>query len=232
MAATGLMLIGFLTSHLAGNFLLIEWLGGSKEKFNEYAHWLINLPFIIPMEIGLLAVFVIHIVSAIKVSRASRAARPEKYAYSRNLGKSTVFSRTMVKSGIVVLAFLVLHIITFKFGTEYYVDAQGNDITAAVEAAKNAPAEIAALTAESAKPVRDLYRTVIECFQQTWYSIIYIICMVVLAFHLAHGFQSAFKTFGFNHPKYNCCLVKLSYLIAAVYGIGYCLFPIYFGFIK
>jgi succinate dehydrogenase / fumarate reductase, cytochrome b subunit len=237
MAATGLMLIGFLTSHLAGNFLLLEKFGG-KEAFNNYAHWLISHPMIIPMEIGLFAIFIIHIVTAIKVSLAGKAARPQGYAMHNNLGKSSIFSRTMIQSGSVILIFLVLHLSTFKFGSDYRVDHINEAERAKLIESGKSEVEIdtanAVLTlAKSGKAdVRDLHKTVVENFAKKWYSIVYILCMIVMGFHLAHGFKSAFQTLGLNHPKYNCCIAKVSNILAFIFAAGYSVFPIYFGFIK
>ncbi|MCJ8345541.1 hypothetical protein MJH12_08370 [bacterium] len=75
MAVTGLGLYGFLVTHLMGNFLL--FLGA--EKFNTYGHMLITNPMIIPMEIGLLSLFVVHIVLALTTAKQNMAARPVSY---------------------------------------------------------------------------------------------------------------------------------------------------------
>ena len=235
MAATGLLLVGFLTTHLAGNFLLFDVIGG-KDAFNNYAHALASNPLIYVAEAGLLGIFIVHIVSAIQVSSASRKARPQGYAVSENLGKSTLSSRTMLKSGSLILAFLVFHLVTFKFGTEYSTADAGKttiehvQTTDATAAVKKVEETVAVKTAPKHE-VRDLYRTVIENFKKPWYSILYIISMIVLGFHLAHGFQSAFKTLGLNHPKYTPCITKASYVLGYGFALGYSVFPIYFGFI-
>ena len=239
MSATGLMLFGFLTSHLIGNFLLLDALGG-KEKFNEYAHWLVSHPAIIPMEIGLFAIFIIHIFTAIKVSLASKAARPESYEVRNTLGKSSIFSRNMVQTGSIILIFLVLHLSTFKFGAEY-TEGQLNDTQVSqmkeqgkteIQIEQTKAAEMLIANKQKTTGKRDLHRTVVENFAKKWYSIVYIICMIVMGFHLAHGFQSAFQTLGLNHPKYNCCIKSISNCLAIIFALGYSIFPIYFGFIN
>lgn len=232
MAATGLLLVGFLTTHLAGNFLLFDQIGG-PDKFNAYAHALTSNPLIYVAEAGLLGIFILHIVSAVQLSAASRKARPQGYAESENLGKSNLASRTMLKSGSIILAFLVLHLATFKFGTEYSTSEIKNTLTEKnVTISPNTAVETKEFVKDnSEEEIRDLYRTVVENFQKPWYSILYIISMIVLGFHLAHGFQSAFKTFGLNHPRYTPCITKASYAIAFGFALGYSIFPIYFGFI-
>jgi len=241
MAATGLLLIGFLTSHLAGNFLLLDGIGG-KDAFNLYAHMLTSNKLIYIAEAGLLGIFIVHIVSAIQVSAASRAARPQGYETSENLGKSTLASRTMLKSGSLILAFLIFHLVGFKFGEELSV----NDLTAKEKielqtlkevniinkqksAEKGIAYEPVTMPAKVNKPeMRDLYTTVRNNLATPWYAALYILSMIVLGFHLCHGFQSAFKTLGFNHPKYENCMTVLSKILAITYALGYCIFPIYF----
>jgi succinate dehydrogenase / fumarate reductase cytochrome b subunit len=255
MAATGLSLVGFLTSHLVGNFLLFDGIGG-QDAFNKYAHWLTSHPAIKPMEIGLVALFVIHIALAIKVTLAAKAARPEKYAVSDNLGESTFASRTMIHTGGIIFIFLILHLVTFKYGSNY--DAGGVSYTekVALKKAGKTDKEIESknkamlllvtakktelmkkagdsdkIIATSMSNVRDLYSTVREMFAMKWYSLLYIVCMIGLGIHLCHGIRSAFQTFGINHPKYNVCIQRVSCILAITFALGYSIFPIYFGFI-
>ena len=230
MAFTGLSLVGFLTSHLAGNFLLFDAIGG-KESFNDYAHWLVTHPLIIPMELGLLAIFLIHLFSAVKVSLLSKAARPDRYAVRNNLGESSFASRTMIHTGGIILVFIILHLITFKWGDYYPVETGAAPV---VEHAKDADGKViksaGSLKVKAEK--RDLHKTVVKCFSSKGYSLVYILCMIALGIHLCHGIRSAFQTLGLNHPKYNCCVKKLSCILAIVFAVGYSIFPIYFGFIN
>lgn len=225
MAVTGILLIGFLIAHLAGNFLLFDSIGG-REMYNDYSHWLITHPLIIPMEIGLVALFLIHIFTAIKVSRLSQAARPQKYALRRTHGKSTFASRTMLQTGSLIFAFLVFHLATFKFGEEHPVMVK--DVAGSNEnISETTKAEVKTLHTK-----RDIYKTVVDNFAKKWYSILYIISMIILGIHLWHGIQSAFQTLGLNHPRYNCCIKKVSSVLAILFAVGYSIFPIYFGFIN
>ena len=228
MAVTGLLLVGFLTSHLAGNFLLFEQFGG-KESFNDYSHWLITHPLILPMELGLVAIFLIHMVTAFKVTLLSKAARPDRYAVRNNLGESTFASRTMIHTGGIILVFLILHLVTFKYGNEYYVEGTSTEV---VKDASGKVIEDAVTIVPKSERKRDLYATVVEMFAKKWYSLVYILCMIALGIHLCHGIRSAFQTFGLNHPRYNCCVKRLSCILAITFAIGYSIFPIYFGFIN
>ena len=73
---------------------------------------------------------------------------------------------------------------------------------------------------------KDLYTVVSAAFNQTWYVILYVVCMVGLGLHLAHGFQSSFQTLGVNHPKYTPMIKFLGVIFALVVPIMYAAIPI------
>ncbi len=114
MAVTGLIWYGFLLGHLTGNLLLLKDDGG--RAFDAYADFLVNQPLLIPAEIFLVATFLLHIYLAISVTLENRRARPVGYQVSRRSGGRNLASSNMIYSGIITLVFLVLHLITFKYG--------------------------------------------------------------------------------------------------------------------
>ncbi len=114
MALTGLVLYGFLVGHLLGNLLLLKADGG--QAFNAYAEFLINHPLIIPAELFLVVVFLLHVYLAISVTRENRRARPVGYQKNQSVGGRSFASYTMIYSGVIVLVFLVFHLKTFKYG--------------------------------------------------------------------------------------------------------------------
>lgn len=114
MALTGLGLVGFLITHLAGNIYLFS----GPAKFNAYALFLEQNPFLIVAELGLLAIFIIHIIAAINVTLANRAARPQGYESKQTAGESSFASRTMFWTGVVILFFVVVHVKMFKYSSE------------------------------------------------------------------------------------------------------------------
>lgn len=120
MALTGLGLVGFLVTHLAGNLFIYSPHG---EGFNHYAEMLENNPLLVPAEIALLALFLFHIYLAITVTRENMAARPTPYQNKTTAGESTLASRTMMISGFIILVFVVIHVYMFKYG-EKRVDHQ------------------------------------------------------------------------------------------------------------
>lgn len=210
MALTGLFLIGFVILHLSGNISLYFPDG---TKFNAYAAYLAsfgNLFYV--AEVGLLVLFLVHIVTAIQITRLNKAARPVGYKVYQTKGgpsKANLSSRFMIVSGILLLGFLVLHIWQFRFGPNmldgYTVDFQGQQI-------------------------RDLHRLVIETFQNPVYVVIYVFAMIMLAFHLRHGFWSAFQSLGAKNPSLHDKLQKLAILFAVLISLGFMGIPIWIYF--
>ena len=201
MAVSGILILGFLLTHLLGNCLLFV----SKDAFNAYAHSLTSNPLIYLAELILLIIFLYHIGSAIVVTLKNRQARKDDYEVKRNLGKSTIMSRTMMVSGIIILIFLVFHILTFKFGPDAEVPAY-----------------------QLADGSRDLYKLVAERFSDLGYSLFYIFAMCCIGFHIAHAMQSALRTFGLSQKGY-LKLSKYASLGAALFFVfGFSSMPIYF----
>lgn len=113
MAATGLFWFGYLIVHLAGNLLLVK----GPESFNFYAETLGSNPLVVIAEIALLVTLLVHVFSALRVSRENNRARPHPYVYKvPTTGCSTFASRTMWYGGVILLLFIIVHVWTFKYG--------------------------------------------------------------------------------------------------------------------
>jgi succinate dehydrogenase / fumarate reductase cytochrome b subunit len=196
---TGLALFVYLVLHLAGNALI--FLG--RDAFNEYSHTLISNPLIVPIEIGLLLVLLLHVYKAVTMWFGNQAARPVRYqkkALAGHTSRKSLSSSTMIVTGTVVLLFIIVHVKQFKYGTFY--------------AAANNPA------------VRDLYRTEVEVFQQPLWVAFYVICTLLVALHLRHGISSGFQSIGFDHPLYTRRLVTWGLIGAVVVGGGLAMIPL------
>ena len=113
MALTGLALYVFLAGHLAGNLLLFKGDGGAQ--FNAYSEFLLHHPLLVPVELGLAVVFILHVLLAISVSLDNRRARPVGYQVERPTGGRNWASRTMLYSGLFTLLFLIIHLKNFKY---------------------------------------------------------------------------------------------------------------------
>ena len=200
---TGLLLFVYMVLHLLGNLLVFA----GPEIFNEYSHRLISNPLIVPIEIALLLVFVLHILKAVRMFLANTAARPVGYSRKASAGhtsRKSLSSSTMIASGLLLLIFVLVHVKQFRFGT-YYLTAPGAD-------------------------VRDLYRTEIEIFQQPLWVVFYVIGTVLFGLHLRHGIASGFQSLGLDHPLYTRRLTTWAIVLAIVIGGGLGLIPIWVFF--
>jgi succinate dehydrogenase / fumarate reductase cytochrome b subunit len=179
MALTGLFLCTFLIVHVAGNLQLFANDGGVA--FNLYTYFMVNNPLIKTVAYVNYAFILLHIFDGLALSIGNRKARPEGYYKVDQSKSSTWSSRNMGILGTILLIFLVLHMRTFwfemKFGTMPEVVIEG-------------------------ETYKDMYIIVKSAFEQWWYTAIYVVSMLALAFHLYHGFQSGFQTLGLNHPRY------------------------------
>ena len=180
MALSGLFLILFLAVHLIGNLQLLKHDDG--EAFNIYARFMTSNPLIKTISYGNYFLILLHIFIALGLTLKNRAARGSQ-SYAVTSGKSSsVASRNMGILGTIILIFLVIHMKDFWAQMHW-----GGIPTATYEG----------------EEVKDLYRVVALAFEQGWYVSLYVVCMIILAFHLWHGFTSAFQTLGLNHMKYN-----------------------------
>jgi succinate dehydrogenase / fumarate reductase cytochrome b subunit len=199
MGLTGVALFAYMVLHLAGNALIFA----GQDVFNEYSHILISNPLIIPIEIGLLAVFLLHIYKAITNWTANHAARPVAYtkkALAGHSSRKSVASSTMIWSGLFILVFVVIHVKQFKFGSWYTM----TDST-----------------------VRDLYRTEVEVFQNPLWVAVYVVATLLVGLHLRHGIFSAFQSLGLDHPVYTRRLMAVGIAFALLIGVGLAMIPVW-----
>jgi succinate dehydrogenase / fumarate reductase cytochrome b subunit len=204
IAITGLALFLYLILHLAGN--LMVFLG--HETFNAYSHRLISNPLVIPAEVGLLAIFLVHIYKAGRMWIGNQRARPDGYEMKRLAGhtsRKSVASTTMIWTGLVTLLFVLVHLAQFKFGTWYQ-------------------------TAEAG--VRDLYRLEVEVFQNPATVALYVVGMVLIGLHLRHGIASAFQSLGIDHPRLTSRLLAAGAIAAIVIAGGFAAIPLWVYFTR
>ncbi len=201
IALTGLFLLVFLFAHLAGNLLFIA----GPDAFNEYSHRLISNPLVYVAELGLLAIFVLHIFKTVGMIAGSYSARPERYAKKtwaktkNDRSRKSVSSSTMILTGTITLLFVVTHLATFKFGVYY----------------------------ETPEGIRDLYRLQLAVFSSPGYVAFYIVAMAVIVFHLWHGASSALQSLGINSPTWTPRLQWMGRGVAVVIGLGFAILPVY-----
>jgi succinate dehydrogenase / fumarate reductase cytochrome b subunit len=199
IGVTGLLLFAYLVLHLAGNMLVFA----GQDTFNAYSHTLISNPLVVPIEIGLLAVFLVHVYKTIVMWRRNRAARPvgyEKQAWAGYTSRKSLSSTTMIWTGLVTLCFVAAHLKQFKFGAWYEIGDP---------------------------PVRDLYRTEAEVFSSPLWVGVYVFCTILIGLHLRHGLSSAFQSLGVDHPIYTKRLVTIGTILAVLVAAGFAVIPVW-----
>ncbi len=205
-AITGIGLFLFVSVHLSENLLLFT---GNPADYNRWVHFLFSLgPLLTVMELGLLAFFLVHIWSALAVYWDKLKARPSGYEVVRAAGgasRKTLSSQTMIYTGLVLLAFVIWHVITFRFGPHYTVEVDG-------------------------VAMRDLHKLVVEFFSNPWNVVAYVAVMVFLGFHLRHGFWSALQSLGAYHPRWTPVWYTGGLVVALALAIGFIVIPVWVYF--
>jgi succinate dehydrogenase / fumarate reductase, cytochrome b subunit len=200
MGLTGLFLISFLIVHCGINAMIFFNDGG--QTFNHWGHFMGSNLLIRTAEIGLFLFLLLHFVQGLMLWSQNNKARPIKYAVNDASSNSKWYSRSMGLLGTLILLFLVLHL--YHFWTPSRFGGMGS-IRALEETT---------LSDYNNESVHNLYAEMLLVFQNNLLVvIIYVLGVFSLCWHLIHGFQSAFQTFGINHKKYTP-LIK-------IVGIGY-----------
>ena len=192
MAATGLVLFGFVTGHLLGNLQIFL----PPEKINLYGHMLESLGAgLWLIRLFLLACVLVHIWLAIQLTLENRAARPQDYGVE-HISRATLASRLMARTGIVVLAFLLFHLAHF---TVRVGNPQWSEHSFALH---------------DGTKVRDVHAMMVQGFSNVPVSVFYIIAVGLLGYHLAHGIVSMVQTLGLKNEQWTRGLER--------FAIAYC----------
>lgn len=210
MSLTGLFLIVFLVIHLIGNLQLLNDDNGLS--FNTYAYFMTTNGLIKTVSYGLYLFILLHAFQGILIAKVNKSSRKNRYVSSQGQVANWE-SRNMAILGILILAFLLMHMGDFwlkmKMGQLDMVKYDGFD-----------------------HAVKDLYGRVSIAFGQLWIVVLYVIGQVVLYLHLKHGFASAFQTLGWNHPKYTPLIKSVGLVYAILIPLGFALIPLYIYFVK
>ncbi|MER6057941.1 succinate dehydrogenase [Streptomyces albidoflavus] len=200
MAVTGLIMLGYLVAHMAGNLKIFFGPG----DFNGYAHWLRTMGEPVLhyewalwiVRFVLLAAVILHAVSAAQLSRRDIKTRPVKYVHKRP--RASYATRTMRWGGIILALFIVWHILDLTTGTVHAGDFQHGQA----------------------------YQNVVGTFS-TWYgNTIYIVAMVALGLHIQHGFWSAAQTLGAGSRNRDRLLKTVANVLALVLTLGFIAVPV------
>jgi succinate dehydrogenase / fumarate reductase cytochrome b subunit len=203
MALSALFLIFFLIIHLAVNITSLF----SEDLFNELAHFMGDNPLVqFALQPVLIVGVIFHFVMGFVLELKNKKATTVKYAKDNGAANSSWMSRNMIYSGLVILAFLVLHFIDFWFPEMNYKYIEGRPV--------DTTRYFSELQHKFVNPIR---------------VSAYVISFVLLGLHLAHGFQSAFQSMGFNN-KYTKTVRALGKIYSVAIPLGFILVAVYHYF--
>ncbi len=155
-------------------------------------------------EFGLIAVLLIHMITTFTVAWTDkRNARPERYAVNKDAGgksRKSVFSTSMIYTGALIFAFVVIHVKMFKYADHPEVVYDG-------------------------VAMKDLFAVVVEAFHNLPIMLGYVVVMILLGFHLRHGFWSAFQSMGWNTDRHMDLLQNLARVVAVLLALGFVVLP-------
>lgn len=200
MGLTGFFLMIYLIVHASINSMIFYNDNGAT--FNNVAHFMLHNYFVRFLEIGLFAVFVLHIIQGLILWTQNRAARKTGYLKQNYPREIKWYSRYMGWLGTFVLLFLVMHLYHFWASTKHELYFNG--------------------------PVIDLYHEMKNIFTNPLWFILYLVGLVSLLFHLLHGFQSAFQTFGINHRRWTPIVKGIGIFYSIAICILFAMMPVAF----
>ena len=207
MAVTGIVLIGFVFVHMAGNLQIL--LG--QEMINSYAHALqtLPLPVLWGSRLFLLVCVILHAWTAIVLVRENRDARPRvnEVEVTKRAGLASL---KMGLSGTILLFFIVFHLLHFTIRTIY---PEYNELKTTVGAPEG-------------EEIHDVYSMVLSGFQHTWVSLFYVISMFLLCGHLGHGVSSVFQSLGIRSESWRSKIELGAKAYAWVICLGFSIVPI------
>jgi len=202
MGITGLIGVGFVILHMAGN--LQVFIGQSK--LNDYGAMLhgplAELTWL--LRIVLIVALILHVTMFVQLTQRSAAARPVGYQ-KKTPQVSTLASRTMKYGGVLLLVFIVVHILHFTTetidpaGARGLTDIHGN---------------------------RDVYSNIVMSFHVWWVALFYIASMIALGMHLYHGAWSSVRTLGYAKPSGHPLHRKIALGLAVIVWLGFTLVPL------
>ncbi len=207
-ALTGLGLAAFVVFHLIGNLKLLPGGPASREAINAYAHFLKHdLGAILWIARGgLLTTFALHVALTLRLKVKTATARPVAYAHYRP-AQATLASRTMLSTGVVILAFTLFHLAHYTFAWVH--DARRPDGT-----------WVNYLSLTDDKGRHDVYAMMVAGFTTPWIAALYLIAQAVIAVHLSHGVQSSLQTLGLVGRRFSLAARWLGYAVAVTVLVG------------
>ncbi|MEE1899118.1 succinate dehydrogenase [Flavobacterium rakeshii] len=261
MALTGLFLCLFLIGHLIGNLQLLATGENAALNFNKYALFMTTNPAVKLLSYLTYFSILFHAVDGIVLTVQNKKARPVGYVKNSASSNTVWASRNMAVLGTLILVFIVTHMVNFwavmhfdenmplqkveievgGMKQELYLTTDGGYMPVAqveqgnVEIKHRKDFYDANAHVKLKEGYKDLYKVTVDFFKhEKWgllATILYVFAMFVLAFHLYHGFSSAFQSLGLNNPKYNSLIKNFGKAFSVVVPLLFASIPVFIHFI-
>jgi succinate dehydrogenase / fumarate reductase cytochrome b subunit len=211
MGLTGIFLISFLVVHVGINACI--WAMDGGEMFNKAAHFMGATVVIRILEVGLFAGFFLHIIQGLVLVFQNRKKRSIGYQVPMGNKGSKWYSRSMGLLGTIILIFLLIH------WNQFWIPSRFQDMP---EVTINGIA------------MHDLFGLMKQTFTELWVVILYVIACISLAYHLLHGFQSAFRSLGVYNNRYLHLLNSLGIGFSIMVPLAFAMMPVsmYFNWVQ
>jgi succinate dehydrogenase / fumarate reductase cytochrome b subunit len=207
VAISGVILASYVVLHVLGNLKVFQGTGGGDPAIDQYARFLrtAGAP-VIPYEgllwtvrALLLLALLLHVTGIYQLSLRNRAARPPGHRMPDRIQR-TLASRTMMLTGVLILAFLVFHILQFTTRTIQVTPVQ--------------PGEV--------------YANLFAAFQKWYFVALYVGAVTLLGLHLRHAIWSVTQTAGWDKPNRNRTFRHFATGLAVFVAVGFAAVPIAF----
>jgi succinate dehydrogenase / fumarate reductase cytochrome b subunit len=219
MAVTGVVLVFFIVGHLAGNLQIFL----PPDHINGYAYFLRQLgPLLWVVRLMLLASVTLHIWAATALALENRAARGHQPYGVKTWIQASFASRYVRWTGYIVLAFVFYHLAQFSFGFAQPASFKEN-LPPYTMAGDYRVMGFPVVKAGTQVP--DVHSMVILGFQNPAVSVFYIVAVGLLSFHLLHGMDSLFQTFGWRSATWAGPLRKTVAVLCLLYFLGNLVIP-------
>jgi succinate dehydrogenase / fumarate reductase, cytochrome b subunit len=211
VALTGLFLVFFVVGHMAGNLKAFAgYAPDGIHKLDHYAEFLRSIGeqvlgkagFLWGFRVALLVALILHVVTVIQLQIRNRAARGTKYAVQK-MECASWSARLMFWGGLLLLVFVIFHLLHLTVGTLHFQGFEHGKV----------------------------YHNVWSTFQVGGIVLFYLLALVALGLHLAHGVWSVCQTLGLNSPGKNSFIRISATVLALVMVVGFASVPlaVYFG---
>lgn len=205
MALSGLVLVGFVLGHMAGNLQIF----GPPELINGYAyklHYTLPAAALWAIRLFLLAAVAVHIITAVLLVVENKRARPATYE-GQEFKAATFAARTMKYSGLIILAFIIFHILHYTSRT---IDPAFEQLRFVYEGTD----------------MVDVYAMMIYGFSKPLISLFYIVATGLLCWHLMHGVSSMFQSLGVRNERWRYRLNRFAAAYGWVVFLGFAIIPL------